>query len=194
MLRTTKNDVIIVDDFIPVSLQERYKTMLLKENFPWYYVPDITTNENLQVRPAMSHLLYDNGTKISPLEVEILGHLGAQKFGWTFNTIVHGKTLLQFPLTPSLLGVELDNLHVDIDPFNPHLVVLYYVVDADGDTIITDCKVKGNSPTTIKFEDQKVLHRVTPKQGRAVLFDGSHFHTAEQPKNGVRCVINLNIY
>jgi hypothetical protein len=194
VLRTSNNSVIIVDDFIPLSLQEKYKTMLLKENFPWYFISDITTSENLQTRPALSHLLYDNGVKISPLEIEFFGHLGAAKFGWAFNSIMHGKALLQLPLNTTLLGDKLDNLHVDVDPYVPHLVVLYYVVDADGDTIITDSRANSNKSNTIPFENHKVIHRVTPKQGRAVLFDGSYYHTAEQPKNGIRCIINLNIF
>jgi hypothetical protein len=195
MLKTTNtNDVIVIDDFIPLSLQEHYKNVLLKENFPWYYMQDITTDKNLQLRPAVSHVLYDNGTKISPLEIDILAHLGAEKFGWAINSIVNGKTILQFPLNQDLIGTEKDNLHIDIDPFYPHLVVLYYVLDADGDTIITNVKTDGKTPSTIKFENQPILQKITPKQGRVVLFNGSHYHTAEQPKNGIRCVINLNIY
>lgn len=192
MQKITKKDVVIIDNFIPLSLQEKYKQYLLKENFPWYYMYDVTTEENLQFRPAVSHVLYDNNIRISPLEVEILAHLGAEKFGWTLNSIASGKTILQFPLNPILVEEGLDNLHIDID--HPHLVVLYYVIDADGDTIITDTKYNGKTPTTIKYENQTIIHRVTPKQGRVVLFDGSHYHTAEQPKNGMRCVINLNIY
>ncbi len=195
MLRTAnKGDIIVVDNIIPLSLQEKYKQWLFKDNFPWYYMQDITTAENLQLRPALSHMLYDNGVKSSPLEVEALAHIGAEKFGWTINSIVNGKTILQFPLNPTILGTEKDNLHVDIDPFYPHLVVLYYVIDADGDTIITETKTNGQTPSTIKFENQKILQKVTPKQGRAVLFNGSYYHTAEQPQNGMRCVINLNIY
>lgn len=195
MLRTVKKpDILIVDDFIPLSMQEQYKSQLLKGNFPWYYTSDVTSAENEQFRPCVTHLIYDNGQKISPIEIDILAHQGAAKFGWTFNTIVQAKTILQFPLNPALLGTEEDNLHVDIDPFTPHLVVLYYVMDADGDTIITDVRANSKGPTSLKFEGQTVLHRVTPKQGRAVLFNGSYFHTAEQPKNGMRCVINMNVF
>jgi hypothetical protein len=35
--------------------------------------------------------------------------------------------------------------------------------------------------------------RVTPKQGRAVIFDGKYYHTARQPKDKLRCIINFNI-
>lgn len=191
---TVKNNIIVIDDFIPLSLQEKYKETLFKGNFPWYFGFNVTADNKDQFRPAVSHLIYDNGEKISPVEVDVLGHLGAAMFDWKFNSIAQAKTILQFPLNEKVLGNVVDDLHVDIDPFRPHLVVLYYVIDADGDTIITEAKYSGNKQTLLKFENQKILEKVTPKQGRAVLFDGSHFHTAEQPKNGMRCIINLNIY
>lgn len=192
---TVKNNIIVVDDFIPLSLQEKYKELLINSGAtPWYFLNDITSMDNNQFRPALSHLIYDDGRKISDLEVDILAHLGAEKYGWKFNGLAQAKTLLQLPLNPTVIGDKLDHLHVDFHPYHPHLVVLYYVIDADGDTIITESKYDGKQPTTIKFDNQKVIAKVTPKQGRAVLFDGSHYHTAEQPKNGLRCIINLNIY
>ena len=38
-----------------------------------------------------------------------------------------------------------------------------------------------------------IKKRVTPKQGRIVLFDGSLYHTAEQPLNNIRCIVNYNL-
>ena len=67
--------------------------------------------------------------------------------------------------------------HVDL--YYPHTVILYYVNDSDGDTVI--------------YKNKKEWKRFTPKQGSMITFDGSLYHTAEQPKNGTRCVINLNV-
>lgn len=187
-------DIIVVDDIIPRSLQEKYKEWLFLRQFPWYYVHDVTTADNLQFRPSVTHLLYSNGAKISTLDIDILAHLGAEKYGWKFEAIAQAKTILQFPLNPALIGEKKDNYHVDIDPFNPHLVVLYYVIDADGDTIISNMKTDGNMQSVLPYDESKVMRRVTPKQGRAVLFDGRYFHTAEQPKTSMRCVININVY
>ena len=47
-----------------------------------------------------------------------------------------------------------------------------------------------NSEETKKLLIKK---RVTPKQGRLVVFDGRYWHTAEQPKYNKRCVINTDI-
>ena len=67
------------------------------------------------------------------------------------------------------------------------MVALYYVCDSDGDTIIYNERHQpANKVYTVK-------QKVTPKQGRMVLFDGSLYHTAEQPEHNVRCVVNYNL-
>jgi hypothetical protein len=35
--------------------------------------------------------------------------------------------------------------------------------------------------------------RVTPKRGRAVLFDGSRYHCSSQPTIGYRTIINFDL-
>lgn len=186
----------VVDNFIPLKKQEEYKKLLIEDNFPWFYTPDVgSANGEAQKRPAMSHGLYHGGVMESTfLDVEVLGRVGARVAGVKFNNILNAKTILQLPLNPTFMGTDLDYLHVDtIDPFVKHMVVLYYVVDADGDTIICDKRVDGATQNGLKAEDYPILNRVTPKQGRAVIFDGEYYHTAEQPKDGIRCIINLNI-
>ena len=63
--------------------------------------------------------------------------------------------------------------------------MLYYVCDSDCDTLIYNEQVKSDTYT--------LQRRVTPKKGRVVLFDGSYYHTAEQPLNNIRCVVNYNL-
>ena len=63
--------------------------------------------------------------------------------------------------------------------------MLYYVCDSDGDTIIYNEKEKSESYTIKK--------KITPKQGRVVLFDGRFYHTDEQPNFSKRCIINYDL-
>ena len=77
----------------------------------------------------------------------------------------------------------MDTPHIDTD--DKHFVMLYYVCDSDGDTIIYNEKVESKEYTVKKS--------VTPKQGRVVLFDGGLYHTAEQPTKDTRCVVNYNL-
>ena len=74
----------------------------------------------------------------------------------------------------------------------PHLVVLYYVNDSEAQTIIYEDKFDTveNRP---KISELKIKQKVTPKQGRVVMFNGLHWHTAEQPEENVRCIINYNV-
>ena len=95
--------------------------------------------------------------------------------------VIKGRSFLQLPI--NYKGERIDTPHVDI--VGDHFVILYYVCDSDGDTIIYNEKVKSDNYTIQK--------RITPKQGRVVLFDGSYYHTAEQPTDNIRCVVNYDL-
>ena len=108
----------------------------------------------------------------------------AFKFRMRYVNALQGRSFLQFP-TNKKMTVDLP--HIDIYS-RKHLVCLYYVIDSDGDTIIYNEREK-DRPDGI----YTIKERVTPKQGRAVLFDGWLMHTAEQPINNVRCIVNYNL-
>ena len=95
--------------------------------------------------------------------------------------VIQGNSFLQLPLTTK--RGKVDTPHIDTN--EKHFVMLYYVLDSDGDTIIYNEKQDSDSYT--------VKERVTPKQGRVVLYDGAFYHTAEQPLNNIRCVVNYNL-
>jgi len=62
-----------------------------------------------------------------------------------------------------------------------HWVFLYYINDSDGDTLF------------FKNENE-VLERITPKENRAVLFDGSLLHAASNPaRTFLRIVMNVDV-
>ena len=93
---------------------------------------------------------------------------------------LQGRSFLQLPT--NIKREDVDSPHTDMS--FQHFVMLYYVCDSDGDTIIYNEQEKSDSYTVQK--------RITPKQGRVVLFDGSYYHTAEQPLNNIRCVVNYD--
>jgi len=77
--------------------------------------------------------------------------------------------------------------HVDptfADDTDRHdISMLYYVNSSDGDTWF--------------FNDElgfDVVKKVSPKQGRVVIFDAHHFHASSPPKNSTaRVVLNVNL-
>ena len=185
----------IIDDFISVDFQEEIKHTLLGRSFPWYFTEDITFEKSLgQPHPAHAHLFCRNKKPTSNYfdMVLPLAHFGASAANFKFNNVVQCRSFLQYPLSNSFLEKNVDNLHIDL-PYD-HLVVLYYVVDSDGDTLIVDKIREGDiEEYHHNVEDYKILQRVKPKQGRAVIFDGKYYHTAEQPSKNMRCIINFDI-
>ena len=186
----------VLDDVVPLSYQEEIKRNLLDITFPWFYVSDITYAQNKSA-PAVSHLFVLDGQIKSHYwnALTPIAHFACAKLNYNVKRIVNARTFLQFPLNDKM-GIDLvDRLHIDIP--EQHAVVLYYVLDSDGDTIIVDKTHTGNNfdPNATEYTVDKfpILKKVTPKQGRVVVFDGRLYHTAEQPQQNMRCVININV-
>ena len=189
----------VFDDIIDKSLQEKIKFDILNndENFHWGFIDDITNPDELaytQKRPGFNHSFYQDSLRYckdySWMTREIVSPV-IDKLKLETYQIVKSKTFLQVPL--NLKDYTVDNAHVDM--IRPHLVILYYVMDSDGDTIIYNSQWKKGETIKNSEETAKLLikKKVTPKQGRVIVFNGSYWHTAEQPKDNNRCVINTNI-
>lgn len=191
------NRCIVIDDFIPVSYQEEIKNTMLGRYFPWSFLDDITYGSqevNKLKSPAAVHYFRNQGQNQSEFFPMIapLAHLGASAVGYKFNDIAKCRSFLQYPLNPESIERKIDYLHIDLD--RDHLVVLYYVIDAEGDTLIVDKEREdGVVRLDARVEDYNIIQRVTPKQGRVVLFDGRYYHTAEQPSMSMRCIINFDV-
>ena len=197
----SKMEITVIDDIINTKYQEGIKGILLGDDafqghlFPWYYTEDVTGagDKDSQHRAALGHeyvyLDHENdssGKVISgfhnmfiPMLKEAIERMSLKQ---EETGILQGRSFLQLPR--NIEREDVDTPHIDI-LFRKHLVALYYVCDSDGDTIIYNERVKSETYT--------IKQRVTPKQGRMVIFDGTLFHTAEQPLHSTRCVVNYNL-
>ena len=191
-----KDKILVFDDIIDLEYQEKIKKVLLSDDqykgyeFPWYFTQDVTDplNSKTQKRSAFYHGYVVSDDEIMGTIDSVFHHLlvplidnSCYKIGKQDVTIIKGRSFLQLPI--NFKGEREDSPHVDIT--DDHFVMLYYVCDSDGDTIIFNEREKSE-----KYTIQK---RVTPKQGRVVLFDGAFYHTAEQPIDNVRCIINYDL-
>ena len=196
----TYGQVTVIDDFINKEYQEKIKLELLGgvdsknehhfSDFPWFYIEDVTASgdNDSQHRPAMAHQYVEFDEQSPGITVSEYHDLFTpllKKIGLTIGirniSVLQGRSFLQFPVKEK---GEPDLPHIDIMD-KIHIVGLYYVVDSDGDTIIYNERKESESYT--------IKQRVTPKQGRIVIFDGGLYHTAEQPLNNTRCIVNYNI-
>ena len=196
----TYGQVTIIDNFINKEYQEKIKLELLGgvdsknehhfSDFPWFYIEDVTASgdNDSQHRPAMAHQYVEFDEQSPGITVSEYHDLFTpllKKIGLTIGirniSVLQGRSFLQFPVKEK---GEPDLPHIDIMD-KIHIVGLYYVVDSDGDTIIYNERKESESYT--------IKQRVTPKQGRIVIFDGGLYHTAEQPLNNTRCIVYYNI-
>ena len=193
-----KGGILVIDDFIDKDYQEDIKDVLLgKEEwgdllFPWHYIDDVTAafEDDNQGRPGLSHVYIEyNDDKTSDIVSDFhdlfipLLELACETLEVPSARIIQGRSFMQFPL--NLQSDEDDTPHIDLDEGERHIVVLYYVKDSDGDTVIYNQRTESDVYT--------VKQKVTPKQGRVVIFDGGQYHTAQQCKDKIRCIANYNI-
>ena len=185
--------IYVFDNIIEKDYQNKIKNILVgekrynDEDFPWYYIDDVTASgeyEN-QKRGAFVHdyVHYEYGIE-SDFHYLFLDLIKASCSKLKIKEVdaLQGRSFLQLPT--NIKREDVDSPHVDMQ--FKHFVMLYYVCDSDGDTIIYNEKMISEKGFTVQ-------KKVTPKQGRVVLFDGALYHTAQQPNNNIRCVVNYDL-
>ena len=187
----------VYDDIIPSKLVDEIYDIMTKGNFPWYkpvggfhavsektqkkYEHDINVVNSSQ----LVHRFIGPGAQIANSPWTDIPIVLVENFIANANEkkdagIIRSKANLLIK-SNSINPKEHNPPHIDIDI--PHDVLLYYVNDSDGDTII--------------FEDEsgdKILERVTPKKGRLLYFSGTYYHCSSPPRNHeFRMVVNIDI-
>lgn len=175
------NDIIVIDDVLPETYSNEIENTLYSPSFPWFYADDITYGQNagdLEKTYGFFHLFYSDNYKQSNFAsfFEPIYHIALDKANIKLTNphVLQARSFLQ---VPQLNPREYNNKHVDL--LVPHVVVLYYVNDSDGDTHM--------------FKGVETIRTVTPKKNRVVIFDGSIYHSSGSPSKHKRCVINFNI-
>lgn len=188
----------IFDNIIPQGYQDAIEEDLMKWQFPWNYVNDVT-NMNYGNNSGMAHLAFNIGQ--SPSEwypfIKPIIYSIEQATGDTIRELLRIRVGF---LTPSLSEDNYNTPHLDFTV--PHTTVCYYVNDSDGDTIVfdktvVDMNVDTITESTIKeyvdVSEFTVSGRCSPKKGRICKFDGYRFHASSKPKlNERRLVITIN--
>ena len=183
------DDIFIFDNIIDSKAQKQIQHIVF-DKIRWQFIADVTNPNNKQQRPGFSyHFLKDNKT-VFDYHSDMIQMIDAacDKINFKREDCLQGRSFLQLPLNLKDRSIDVPHVDADIE----HLVILYYVNDSDGDTIIYDYKSKNENDIPY-FENIKEQKRIKPKQGRVVVFDGLYWHTAEQPRNDIRCIININL-
>lgn len=183
----------IIDDLLPESYANNLEKMM-KTDVPWYFSENtsgqsksfIEGNEDKNFQFGFNHIaMFDNGYRSNFYpEIFPITYFMEEKTGIIVNELYRIRLALN-----TCVGSEtVHNPHVDQN--EPHKVLLYYVNDSDGDTIMYNEVFNINEE---KPENFTIRERISPKKNRAVIFDGHIYHSSSKPtKNASRLIINID--
>jgi len=174
----SKNKIKVFENFVDRRTQEHIKDMMLGDFriFPWYFIKDVTKDTKLG-RPAMQHEFVSMETGQNSEHLDDIIPI-VRKIKRPQIELLRVNAFLQFP-NPN--ATSYDTPHFDLPKLqDKYTIIVYYVIDSDGETVIFDNK-------------NKIIQKIKPKQGTAVMFCGSLLHTAYQSKKQLRSIINFNI-
>ena len=184
--------ITVIDDFLPREDFEKLQELVMSREFPWYYVdcasapfgafvPDNATETIGWVHIAFSK---NNNTRSQALPVFAnLLDIIVEKFNVEIIRVRASMKSYKKGFTESNYNLP----HVDY--FFPHVSIVYYINETDGDTWVFD-QMYTEQPEPKEFT---VKQRVSPKPNRLLLIDGLQYHTASNPiNNDCRVIININ--
>lgn len=190
------NGYQIIDDVIPKKYQDEIEKILLKtQSCPWYLVQDISYQtsdaEFKQITKqftAFSHVFKNHQGPQSKIYdfLTPLVYQACEQVNFAVNDIVMARSFLQLPNTNGV-----NNPHIDFK--DQHLVLLYYVNDSQGPTVLYNETFPQVPVEEVNQRTLTVKTRIEPKKGRCVFFDGLTYHSSSGPTDDVRCVVNFDL-
>jgi len=189
-------DIVILDDVISKEYQDYLEHLLLdSSDLPWFLIRnlnEIKTNQDNISLPGLSIQSISDGKEHGMLALvfKSLSYNLAEKLNISIDQVINARTFLQLP-GGNLSEKIAREYHVDYP--RPHKVLLYYVNDSDGDTVILKQRYPFSHNKISGLTQGEILQQISPKKGRVVMFDGSHFHSSTVPSNRLRCVINIDV-
>jgi len=189
--------ISVIDNAIPVSMQEDIENLCLSVSFPWHYhhtsaypvgyeLPDYRS-ANAVDTPFFSHILWDAdgiNSNFFPVFRPIAEAIPD----------IEKHKLMRYKLNITMPSLDCNEHthsypHVDLTGHQTdYISAIYYINDSNGDTFIFN-------ETESHVGEVTVAHRITPKRGRLVIFDGKYLHAGNNPLDShkVRCVANINL-
>jgi hypothetical protein len=96
---------------------------------------------------------------------------------------------------------QINDIHIDSG--ENHYVIIFYPHNIDGETILyNETNLDLSYPKYDKMNPYErkeatknftILKKISPKENRAVVFNGNRYHASSSPSKGPRCIININI-
>lgn len=194
---------IVLDNLIPESYQQELIAAMTHQ-VSWQYEPatsmgsleggnfiqghDVFQDANTIDCPQFTHYAMLNGQQTNIFQgIRPMIYFAEKRLGWTITKVGRIKLNCTTRNGPNFTSNNYNIPHID-SPLDNLFTLLYYVNDSDGDTFMfNEVHKEGHRVNSLSLNQ-----RVTPKQGRAVVFDSNRFHAGSNPIiNSSRFVINI---
>lgn len=194
-------DPIIIDDFIPSWYQKAIRNMFSQSEFNYSINTNHSRNTSIPIygydKPIINAKNSNGLASMTYVDGKIKDekrHSIITPMLFKLDEIVGGFELIRCRLAINLSDGHggLHQQHVDQN--GPHCVLLYYVNDSDGDTVLYKERYDpSKDPWESYPKEFTVQSYVSPKAGRAIIFDGLQYHSASSPKESQeRAIINID--
>jgi hypothetical protein len=184
-------NIVELDDVIPKLYQDQVEAELTSEQMIWHFrlEPGRTVSALGKSGTEASYSGFTNTVfhhehmpgPPSPLTALLLPMLFTfcEKAGRPFTRLLR----IRLGLYPRIMIDAAHHPHVDF--YFPHYNALYYVNDADGDTVLFnesfDDVPQPLLATYLREDRFTVAKRVTPKKGKMIGFEGKQYHASMHP-------------
>jgi hypothetical protein len=199
--------------------EEHFKELqaICGPKMPWHYETNVSAPSWMEIddplaveTDGLQSILYDHPRKMVTTEYQFLFENIMRilhAVGYEDYNLLRLRAAAKWPKANA--PAHTYNLpHIDMN--SPHKVIIFYMNDSDGDTVLfkqrhTSAPMGAlpNNPTQEQIEAYRnsyirsgfeIENTVQPKANRLVIFDGMQYHTAGHPVNTDRRVIlNFNV-
>tara|TARA_R110000850_G_scaffold272137_1_gene407007 strand:+ start:253 stop:897 length:645 start_codon:yes stop_codon:yes gene_type:complete len=204
-----KQTHIVLDDFMPPSVQDHIESvMLFNDNLAWGFrdstsgvQDEKTLQTDLKIQETFQYQsdIYDHDAGSTSQWFEHIHPImmfAEHALGFRTENVSRIKANTLF----SVAGSEgkYNPPHMDLINDNGYAMV-YYCHDADGETVLFDKRYNQAMKHDERFLNYGAyklseIARITPKKGRAVLFNSNRFHASSNPVVSRRRVILNHVF
>lgn len=200
------NEPIIIDKFLHIITQRKIANSVQMAELKWTlnlyasygkkfaHVNFDRSDYRMADSPALFHLLYLKGeeTDISVIDTHSIMNSCQKAIEKQINAKIEILRCMLIAVLPNP-NFTAQCMLPHVDRITPHETCLYYINSTDGDTVLFDQKYDCSLSKLDNDSKLKTEHsRITPAQGKAVLFDGLQYHSSNPSKTDLRFVLNIN--
>jgi hypothetical protein len=194
------NEIYTFDNIVNVEIQNEIEKYVYNKNLHWNIYKNITsvgihTNYSFPAQVLKEVNIDENILKFIDDIIDYALNKINKKLAKKYRIKIN-KTL------PHHIDENEEYRLLHIDQAEPHITIIYYINDSDGDTLIFNDKnnqhlknIKEfvNNDNFLDTKNFELTKSISPKKGRVVVFDGNLWHYGKYPTKGERNVININL-